>query len=511
MVLWLKGLLFVAGGMTAAAGAAYVTGMLDPWLQPPPAAIASLPETPAEQKPQEEAQEEAPAASEQASLPDDPATTGKQPRLSAPAFDVVRVEPDGSVLVAGKAPAGATVELLSGETVLGTASADASGNFVIVLDDTLPGGDYVLSLRAVTTGGDASASTETAIVSIPETEDGQVLVMVEEPGAPAQILTAPEAPATDGEPAAAEEEQEPEVAAAPETGQAAEPAQEQVAEEPAAEEEQVATAPETDEPAAAPEEEAAAEEPAAEEEQAAAAAPQEQEEAAPQPAAVSVVSVEAVEIEGGTVFVAGRADPGRTVRVYANALLLGEARASENGRFLVEARRELPVGAYVIRADLISDDGAVLARAAVPFEREPGEAIAAVAAPPAAETTQQQPAPEAEAAPDEPAQEEVAVAAAPPAAEVDDVEITQPPLQRADKSVIIRRGDNLWRISRRVYGKGVRYSTIYLANKEQISDPDRIWPGQVFTVPRATAEGEEAEYEGIAGQVVPSEEEAAAQ
>lgn len=61
----------------------------------------------------------------------------------------------------------------------------------------------------------------------------------------------------------------------------------------------------------------------------------------------------------------------------------------------------------------------------------------------------------------------------------------------AGQSVIIRRGDTLWQISRRVYGQGVKYTTIYLANEEQISDPDRIWPGQVFAVPdeaRADAE-----------------------
>ena len=39
--------------------------------------------------------------------------------------------------------------------------------------------------------------------------------------------------------------------------------------------------------------------------------------------------------------------------------------------------------------------------------------------------------------------------------------------QPADGAVISRRGDSLWRISRRVYGRGVRYSTIYLANQKQ--------------------------------------------
>jgi nucleoid-associated protein YgaU len=51
------------------------------------------------------------------------------------------------------------------------------------------------------------------------------------------------------------------------------------------------------------------------------------------------------------------------------------------------------------------------------------------------------------------------------------------------KTVEVRRGDNLWRISRRVYGEGIRYSTIYEANTSQIRDPDRIYPGQIFVMP----------------------------
>jgi nucleoid-associated protein YgaU len=61
--------------------------------------------------------------------------------------------------------------------------------------------------------------------------------------------------------------------------------------------------------------------------------------------------------------------------------------------------------------------------------------------------------------------------------------IEQAPLKASATSVIIRRGDTLWQISRRVYGKGVRYTTIYLANEKQITNPDRILPGQIFGVP----------------------------
>jgi len=78
---------------------------------------------------------------------------------------------------------------------------------------------------------------------------------------------------------------------------------------------------------------------------------------------------------------------------------------------------------------------------------------------------------------------------------------TEPKLQPVDGSVIIRRGDTLWRISRRVYGRGVRFSTIYLANQDQISDPDRIWPGQVFKVPEKSKEGEAADLKAMGDQM----------
>lgn len=61
--------------------------------------------------------------------------------------------------------------------------------------------------------------------------------------------------------------------------------------------------------------------------------------------------------------------------------------------------------------------------------------------------------------------------------------IVQAPLASTPGAVIIRRGDTLWQISRRTYGEGVRYTTIYVANRSQIQNPDRIRPGQVFSVP----------------------------
>ncbi|RUW86628.1 MAG: LysM peptidoglycan-binding domain-containing protein, partial [Mesorhizobium sp.] len=233
------------------------------------------------------------------------------------------------------------------------------------------------------------------------------------------------------------------------------------------------------------------------------------------------IVVEAVEIDGNKIFVAGLADPGRKVRAYANDILLGDAQTSPDGHFLVEATRDIPVGSYTIHVDGLDADGVkVVARAAVPFEREPGEAVAAVA--PAgtkpAETKPAETKPAAPAAAEAPAAAAPAVAAAAPAESAptaeapapavvaaatppsDVPEVVSPKLEHADGAVVIRRNDTLWRISRRVYGHGVRYSTIYLANQDQIRNPNRIWPGQVFKVPEKSKEGEAADLKAMGEQ-----------
>jgi nucleoid-associated protein YgaU len=545
-------ILFAAGGTVAVAGAAYVSGALDPYLnKAPPAQVAALP-APEAPKPADPGTEgrlpaapappaapatapqatapaaptapatEAPATgapATEATAPAAPATEASAPAAPAtvgpiaPTFDVVRVESNGSIVVAGNAAPNSKVEILNGTAVLGSTVAGPDGAFVIVLDDPLKPGDYTIALRAI--AGDAvTASAQTAVVSVPKDAAGQVLAMVEEPGKPAELLTVP---APENKPAAPAE-----------GDQAAAPAP---------------AAPSTAAPAAtAPAPAATTPAPAVVEAAPAPAAP-----ATPPAAPVTEpkIVVEAVEIDGNKIFVAGLADAGRKVRAYANDILLGDALTSPDGHFLVEATRDIPVGSYTIHVDGLDANGVkVVARAAVPFEREPGEAIAAVApagtkpaeAKPAAPAVAGSPAAPATgtpavvaAAPAEPATAPAApgsaaptpapaVAAAPaetapaaPATEAPAVvaaatppgdvpEVVSPKLEHADGAVIIRRHDTLWRISRRVYGHGVRYSTIYLANQDQISDPDRIWPGQVFKVPEKSKEGEAADLKAMGEQ-----------
>jgi nucleoid-associated protein YgaU len=47
----------------------------------------------------------------------------------------------------------------------------------------------------------------------------------------------------------------------------------------------------------------------------------------------------------------------------------------------------------------------------------------------------------------------------------------------------VSRGDSLWRLSHLAYGAGTRYAVIYQANRQQIRNPNLIYPGQVFVVP----------------------------
>ena len=54
----------------------------------------------------------------------------------------------------------------------------------------------------------------------------------------------------------------------------------------------------------------------------------------------------------------------------------------------------------------------------------------------------------------------------------------------AQTMVIVQPGDSLWRIARRTHGLGTAYTVIYDANKDQIRDPDLIYPGQVFSLTR---------------------------
>ena len=53
----------------------------------------------------------------------------------------------------------------------------------------------------------------------------------------------------------------------------------------------------------------------------------------------------------------------------------------------------------------------------------------------------------------------------------------------APSAVTVQKGSTLWAISRLRYGRGILYARIFEANRDRIRDPDLIYPGQIFKLP----------------------------
>lgn len=48
---------------------------------------------------------------------------------------------------------------------------------------------------------------------------------------------------------------------------------------------------------------------------------------------------------------------------------------------------------------------------------------------------------------------------------------------------VVEKGDTLWAIAQKNLGDGSRYNEIFEANKPMLSDPDKIYPGQMLRIP----------------------------
>ena len=54
---------------------------------------------------------------------------------------------------------------------------------------------------------------------------------------------------------------------------------------------------------------------------------------------------------------------------------------------------------------------------------------------------------------------------------------------QAEKTYTVKPGDTLSKIAKQAYGDANAYMDIFNANKDQLSDPDKIKPGQVLKIP----------------------------
>lgn len=550
----------------------------------------AVPETSASQsttadkgaKPQAETKQDVlPAPEKPAAAPASPAPQKAEAPVIIPTFDVLRVEPDGSTVIAGRAAPGSKLEVTDQANTVATTTVDKAGEFVAILDKPLSPGDHQLVLKATSPDGKTVISEEIATVSVPQGKETELLAMVTKPGEASRIIAKPVAPTKTDRVATTA----PDASTAQASAEAAKPVP-QVMNAPVA---QPSTEPQQQQPTvAAP---------------ATGTAPAQQNASAPAVATAAPKSpdagkadlqISAVEVEGSKLFVAGVAKPGSRLKAYADGQVIGQTIAGGDGSFVIDGVRELTVGQHTIAVDQIGADDKIIVRVEVPFNRPAGDQVAAVA-------TQQNSAasltPIDAGAFDKlrnevakafqllqnlyangatPSMEQVAAArsavtislrslteyrlpagvsanaaaiadttikaaadalaalealprdveairknlgtlsamiarvtsstlpsapataqATPPAANQDagaPRTIAQAPLTQSEAaSVIIRRGDTLWQISRRVYGQGVRYTTIYLANQDQIANPDVIQPGQIFGVPKDAMPETEAE------------------
>ena len=61
--------------------------------------------------------------------------------------------------------------------------------------------------------------------------------------------------------------------------------------------------------------------------------------------------------------------------------------------------------------------------------------------------------------------------------------IHNPALGIDGKEYVIVSGDTLWGLAKTFYGNGILYTKIYDANKDKISNPNLIYPGQKIIIP----------------------------
>jgi nucleoid-associated protein YgaU len=348
-----------------------------------------------------------------------------------PSFDTVRVEPTGDALIAGRAEPGSEVVVkFNGQTV-GTAVANEDGAFVVTPDKPLPTGPGALSIESKSNEM-VVASADSVAVDVKAGAVDTPMVAVLKPDEPTQVVQVPAKPALPPS---------------------------------------------------------------------------------------KTVNLDTVDYDQtGNIVFGGRGPAGSKVQLYVDNNAYGLADINDKGTWSFAGASPLTVGPHALRADEIGGDGAVKSRIEMPFYREEPAKVATAPLTPATPeapkpaevaTAQEIPAPAttaevaeaaapeapaaaeapaasapAEAAPavETPVEEPAVVAAQVPAAADPTAEAAAAPTQ-----VIIQPGNNLWKLSRQIYGKGMMYTVIYEANKDQIRKPDLIYPGQIFLTPEAAA------------------------
>ncbi len=170
--------------------------------------------------------------------------------------------------------------------------------------------------------------------------------------------------------------------------------------------------------------------------------------------------------QNGLATLKGKADPGATLRAAINGKPAGETRVASNGAWSLTATNSTRKAADSVTLHLVDKDGVTLDRTDVPYK------VSAVA-PKEAKKKADFPA-VLTSTPKENAKAKV---------ESEDLAALFKAKTDKRKVIRVRRGDSLWRIAKRHFGKGRKWAAFYKANKAKIDDPNLIYPGQTLVIP----------------------------
>lgn len=124
-----------------------------------------------------------------------PASQTQAEEIIPPSFDVVRVNPEGNAVMAGRAHPGSRVEILDGDAVFGAVATDGHGEWVFVPETLLEPGERRLGLRMHMDGRDPVLSDHVVILVVPErgaSSDGALALKVRRDGTgPSEVLQKP--------------------------------------------------------------------------------------------------------------------------------------------------------------------------------------------------------------------------------------------------------------------------------------------------------------------------------
>ena len=462
--------------------------------KPPAQDTAAAPDSATAEAAPEETASESSSAEAATDTPAEPLSS----QLSAPKFDVVRIEDDGSALIAGQADGRGHVILSVDGVEQAEARADLSGTGQFVIFAFIPstGDQQSLKLHLYAEDGSGPVVSAQTVFVAPATA---AATATDSTAAPVQEeVTVSESPDT-----AAETDTETEADTETETDTEIETGTETASTDVATPEAKADKAPATvilaDEDGV-----------------------RVLQDGAPS-AAKPAVTIDTISYSSnGDVILGGRGQAGNFVRIYLDNQFLATSKIAADGYWALELS-DIEPGIYTLRVDELNAAGDVVSRAETPFKREAAEELAELMA---AGTETEEPSaegPSESAAETQVVDAEALASVEPEAADDPQTEevVTQEEVnvqaevaelnpqgeqssdggslavegQPADTASVLRTpskkfrvrtvqpGSTLWAIAKESYGAGIEYFKVFEANKERIRDPDLIYPGQVFEIP----------------------------